>query len=205
MGAVQILLPRRLPAAQGPDRPSQLLRPIIFWQPDVLEDVLPGMNAPWKFSRRAALILSLFAAALVLVQPATSRAEDAKPSPEQEAKFTTALTNATLKGRWAPVKDGQLGAEKEDSYQIVSVKKVEGDHWVVNARLQYGGQSLDLPIPAVVKWSGDTPVMLFDNINIAGYRSYSARLMVSDNSYAGTWSGGDHGGMLYGLIVREAR
>ena len=25
------------------------------------------------------------------------------------------------------------------------------------------------------------------------------------NTYAGTWSGGDHGGMLYGVIVHESR
>ena len=162
------------------------------------------MNAPLNISRRVTLILSLLVVAFVWARPAVTLAEDSKPTPEQEAKFTTALTNATLKGRWAPIKDGQLGAEKDDSYQIVSVKKMEGSNWVVSARLQYGGQSLDLPIPAVVKWSGDTPVMIFDNINIAGYRSYSARLMVHENSYAGAWSGGDHGGMLYGLIVHES-
>jgi hypothetical protein len=136
-------------------------------------------------------------------KPSTATAE-APPTAEQEAKFTTTLTNATLKGRWAALKDGQLGPEKEDAYQIVSVKKTEGDKWVLNARLQYGGQPVDLPIPAVVKWSGDTPVMLFDNVNLGGPRSYSARLMISGNTYAGSWSGGDHGGMLYGVIVHES-
>jgi hypothetical protein len=168
------------------------------------------MNTLQPFSRTT--ILSLAAVLLYALPAPVSFAEDAKtstataessPNPEQEAKLTTTLTNATLKGRWAALKDGQLGPEKEDAYQIVSVKKTEGDKWVVNARLQYGGQSVDLPIPAVVKWSGDTPVMLFDNVNLGGPRSYSARLMISGNTYAGSWSGGDHGGMLYGVIVHE--
>ena len=123
------------------------------------------------------------------------------PTEEQEAKLTATLKDATLKGRWAAVKDGQLGPEKEDAYQIVSVKKIDGDKWQVNARMQYGGQSMDLPIPVIVKWSGDTPVLLFDDVNLGGPRSYSARLMISGNTYAGSWSGGDHGGMLYGVIT----
>ena len=130
--------------------------------------------------------------------------DSASPSAEQEAKLTAALADATLRGRWAPIKDGQLGPEKEDAYQIVSAKKVEGDKWVVNARLKYGGQTMDVPVPAVVKWAGDTAVLLFDNVNFGGPRSYSARLMITGNTYLGSWSGGDHGGVLYGLIVHES-
>jgi hypothetical protein len=172
------------------------------------------MNAPSKMSRWMKLSLAAVAVALSWGLAPDSVAQDTKPSagaiqapaatPEQEGKLIATLTNATLKGRWAPIKDGQLGPEKEDAYQIVSVTKGDGDKWQVNARLQYGGRSVDLPIPALVKWSGDTPVLLFDNVNLGGPRSYSARLMVYENTYAGTWSGGDHGGMLYGVIVHES-
>jgi len=169
------------------------------------------MNALLPSSRWTTLCLAAFL--LSGFPPCDTFAEDTKssatagqtqsPTPEQEAKLTTTLTDATLKGRWALIKDGQLGPDKEDAYQIVSVKKIEGDSWQINARLQYGGRAVDLPIPALVKWSGDTPVLLFDNINLGGPRSYSARLMISGNSYAGAWSGGDHGGMLYGVITHE--
>lgn len=169
------------------------------------------MNTLQPFSRftlcLAAPLLLAFVAPVTFAEdakPSAAGVESSAPSAEQEAKLTTSLTNATLKGRWAPIKDGQLGPEKEDAYQIVSAKKIEGDKWVLNARLTYGGQAMDVPVPAVAKWVGDTVVLLFDNINFGGPRNYSARLMISGNTYAGSWSGGDHGGMLYGVIVHES-
>jgi hypothetical protein len=159
-----------------------------------------------KSVRRIHLVAALVIAILGGAAMTKSFADEAKPvpTPEQEAKLISTLTNATLKGHSAMIKGGQLGPDKEDSYQIVSVKKLEGDHWQINAHLQYGGNALDLPIPALLKWAGDTPVLIFDGINLGGPRTYSARLMISDTSYAGTWSGGDHGGMLYGLISHGA-
>jgi hypothetical protein len=164
------------------------------------------MNTPLKTALHIQFIIALVAAILGSGVLTRSIAEEPRSAPtsEQETKFISALTNATLKGHWALIKDGQLGQDKEDAYQIVSVKKLEGDRWQINARFAYGGKTLDLPIPAQVKWAGDTPVMLFDGINLGSPRTYSARLMIYDTTYAGTWSGGDHGGVLYGLISHEA-
>lgn len=45
---------------------------------------------------------------------------------EVEAKFIAMLKNATLKGTWAPVQKGKLGAENgDDSYRIARVEKGE--------------------------------------------------------------------------------
>ena len=153
---------------------------------------------------------------------ACTRAQDAKPSTasskettagtakaalsseELEAKFKAMLTNATLSGRWALIKDGALGEEKEDKYQIASVGKVSGDSWVVNAKIKYNDREFVAPLPVKVKWAGDTPVLIVDNLTMpGGNRSYSARVMFYDQTYSGTWSGGDHGGMLYGVISNE--
>jgi hypothetical protein len=57
------------------------------------------------------------------------------------------------------------------------------------------------PIPVQVKWAGDTPVIIVDNIAIPGGGSYSARLLIYEKTYAGTWSGGDHRGLMNGLIT----
>jgi hypothetical protein len=134
-----------------------------------------------------------------------SRAAEAPTATDPEAKLIAIFANATMKGRWAPLKDGQLGEEKEDTYQIVSAQKLDGERWQINARIQYHGQSVDMPVPATVKWAGDTAVLLFDDINIGTPRRYSARLMIHGDNYSGTWSGGDHGGMLYGVITRAAK
>ncbi len=152
--------------------------------------------------------------ALGLLSIASSSAQDAKPqattpsitaTADQEAKLVAVFTNATLQGRWAPLKDGQLGAEKEDAYEVVSAKKIEGDRWQVNARVKYQGQSIEMPVPATAKWAGDTIVLLFDGISLGTPRMYSARLMIHENAYSGTWSGGDHGGILYGVIKHGAK
>ena len=146
--------------------------------------------------------LVMLAAAPLLAQEA---GKAASPTAEQEAKFIATLTNATLKGRWCGFKDGQLGPEKEDAYNVVSVTKLEGDKWQIVARLAYGGKSMDLPIPAQVKWAGDTPVLVLDNITMGGARAYSARVMIYEKTYAGWWSAQDHGGLLNGLITNEAK
>lgn len=42
------------------------------------------------------------------------------------------LTNATLKGTWAPVQQGKLGGERgDDSYRIARVEKREGGKWSI--------------------------------------------------------------------------
>ena len=52
---------------------------------------------------------------------------EAAVAPELEAKFKATMTNSTRAGRWLPLKDGVLGAEKEDKYSIVSAEKVSGN------------------------------------------------------------------------------
>jgi hypothetical protein len=151
--------------------------------------------------------IRLFALATVMAVAGftalTAFAEDTKS--DQEAKFIALLKDATLRGRWAPLKDGQLGPEKEDSYEIVSAQKMEGERWQINARLRYGGQSIDVPVPATVKFASDTAILIVDDFSIANYHAYSARLMFHNNAYSGTWSGGDHGGMMYGVVKRGAK
>ena len=99
-----------------------------------------------------------------------------------------------------------LGAEKEDKYEIVSVAKTGGDSWVINARLHYKQLNVVLPIPVQVKWAGDTPVIIVDHMVLPGPgyggTAYSARVLIHEKTYAGTWSGGDHGGLMSGVITK---
>ncbi|HEY0548151.1 MAG TPA: hypothetical protein VGF13_01035 [Verrucomicrobiae bacterium] len=131
-------------------------------------------------------------------------AEKPKLTPEAlEAKFKTTLTKATMAGRWCAIKDGALGPEKEDKYTIISVTKLGGDAWLINTRIQYNQKDIVAPIPVQVKWAGDTPVIIVDKIPVPGGGTYSARVLIYEHTYAGTWSGGDHGGLLNGVITNE--
>jgi hypothetical protein len=122
-----------------------------------------------------------------------------------EEEFKALLTNATLAGRWSSTENGTLGAEREDKYTIVSAAKVRDSSWVVNARLEYRGRAFVLPIPVQVKWAGDTAVLIVDDMGIpGGGNTYSARVMFHGNTYAGSWSGGGSGGLLYGMITNGA-
>lgn len=161
------------------------------------------MNAPRKHFLPLRLVTFAAILAVACFTALNSFAEDAKS--DAEVKFIALLNNATLQGRWAPLKDGQLGAEKEDSYQIVSVQKTEGERWQINARLRYGGQAIDIPVPATVKFANDTAILIVDDFSIANYHAYSARLLFHNGAYSGTWSGGDHGGMMYGVVKHEGK
>ena len=103
-----------------------------------------------KHMKRKAITVTLaFAFALGLAQsakgadaaensPAAAKPEAAKLNQEElEAKFKATLTDATMTGRWCSINKDKLGPEKEDKYTIVSVSKLQGDSWVLRARIQY--------------------------------------------------------------------
>lgn len=138
-------------------------------------------------------------------KPAATTPAPSKLSQEQlEAKFKATMTKATLSGRWCGIKDGKLTPEKEDKYTIVSVNKLGGDTWIIHTRIQYGEKDFTVPLPIQVKWAGDTPVITVDGMTMPGGKTaYSARVLVYDKTYAGTWSGGDHAGLMNGIITNE--
>jgi hypothetical protein len=129
-----------------------------------------------------------------------------KPLPaDPEERFKFLFTKSYLSGRWAPLKDGALGEERTgDKYQIVSVAKGSGENWVVNAKLKYRDQEIVLPFPVRMKFDGDTAILIVDELMIPGGGTYSARLMIYERTYSGSWKGQRGGGMLYGTITHEA-
>ena len=54
-----------------------------------------------------------------------------------------------------------------------------------------------------MKWAGDTPVISVTNVAFPGLGTYSARVVIYGDSYAGTWDGKDHGGQMFGKIVKK--
>lgn len=135
----------------------------------------------------------------------------AAPSPqtfnmeEAEAKFKALLADVTLSGRWSSIKEGNLGPEKEDRYNIVSAVKGNGDSWVINARMKYGEKEFVVPIPVKIKWAGDTPVLTVDNVGMpGGSATYSARVLFYEKTYSGSWRGARGGGLIYGIITSGA-
>lgn len=123
-----------------------------------------------------------------------------------EEKFVETLSGATLTGKFSVVVDGKSGDEKEDTYTILSVSKLTGgEAWIITARVRYGGKDFTMPFPVLVKWAGDTPVITVDDVGVPGGGKYTARVLIHAGAYAGTWSGGDHGGLMSGTVTRTEK
>lgn len=142
-------------------------------------------------------------------EPADKPAAGGKAAPADKAaadraalekEFAEALTGAELVGRFTV--DGGDEAPKEEKYTIVKVTKLRGDLWTFLSRIQFGGKDVTVPLVLPVRWAGDTPVISVTDTGIPGLGTYTARVLIYRDQYAGTWSGRDHGGHLWGKIRR---
>lgn len=126
-----------------------------------------------------------------------------KSTTDLEAEFSAMLKNATLKGSWVPIQQGSTGEEKSDAYQVVRATKRKGDLWEIVSKVKHQGKEIEYPIPVIIKWAGDTAVMILDNVQTGGGKSYSARVLFHNDRYAGSWWGENQpGGLLSGAITR---
>jgi hypothetical protein len=118
-----------------------------------------------------------------------------------EKRFEATMSGVTLVGHSAS--PGREGVSAEERYVIEKVTKLAGDTWLFEARLQYGGHDIPVPVPVQIKWAGDTPVITLTDLTIPGAGTYTARVLLYRDQYAGTWSSKDHGGQLFGKIVHQ--
>lgn len=144
----------------------------------------------------------VLAAVLVCALVSRSGAADEDNKGEREKAFASKLTGAVLAGSFSL--DGKdAGAHKPDRYQIVSAKKVNGDDWVVTAKMKIGEKELDIPIAIKVFWADDAPVMSLTDLTIPGMGTFTARVMFHGDRYAGTWQHGEVGGHMWGVIEKS--
>ena len=147
-------------------------------------------------------------AALLLVFASLQAAEPAPKTPAAadadraalEKEFEESMSGATLAGYFTT--NGQEGKGlKEEKYHLKTVKKLKGDHWLFE--YQYGAEGKAIPLALEIKWAGDTPVITLTDMKIPGVGTFTARVLFYRGEYAGTWSAGDHGGRLFGKVVKE--
>jgi hypothetical protein len=130
-------------------------------------------------------------------QPATKQAPADRA--QLEEAFAARLSNSRLVGSY--VIEGRKGPPQQDQYTLGKVTKSQGDKWVFNARIEYAKKSINVPLAIPVLWAGDTPVITVTHFGIPGLGTYTARVMIVGDHYAGTWSSGpEHGGYLWGVI-----
>ena len=130
-------------------------------------------------------------------KPASTKKIDAQK--EKYARFKKAMTGAKLIGQFTVLGQKQGPLAKEE-YTIRSISKLQGDYWLLTARIKYGGKDLTLPVPLKIQWAGDTPVITLTNATIPGLGTFSCRVVIYSKKYAGTWTHGEVGGHLFGTV-----
>jgi len=141
-------------------------------------------------------LTALLALTLALISCAR---RDSNPSVALEKQFQDSLSGVTLVGNFTTG-----GTElREEKYTIEKVSKLGGEVWLFHARIQYGSHDVTLPLPLTVKWAGDTPIITLTDLSIPKLGTYTARVMIYRGQYSGYWSGKDHGGHLFGKIVKN--
>jgi hypothetical protein len=130
-----------------------------------------------------------------------SKRPDTFTDSQREQKFQEMMSGVALVGRSTKLNREELSGEEQ--YLIDKVSKVTGDTWLFQTRLKYGEREIPVPIPLTILWAGDTPVITLTDLTIPGVGTYTARVMLYREQYAGTWSGKNAGGQLFGKIVRQ--
>lgn len=137
-------------------------------------------------------------------------AQDAAPPPPElndaEKAFRDAMVNVKLAGYYTVGDSTEL---HDDSYVIERVSKIKEDTWKFEARIMYNKKDFKLAMNLPVKFAGDTPVISLTNFAVPGFGSFTARVVLYNGTYVGTWSGAGgrgatpHGGAMFGKIVKN--
>jgi hypothetical protein len=140
------------------------------------------------------------AIAAVLVITGCARKPVNNATSNLEGDFERMMNGATLVGHSTMAhRDGLSGEER---YAIDKVSKIGAETWLFQTRMHFGGHDLPLPVPVTIKWAGDTPVITLTDLSLPGLGTYTARVVLYRDQYAGTWSSQHGGGQIFGSIVR---
>lgn len=154
--------------------------------------------------RRSFLLIAWLAPGAAVAQDAPLAPE----TPDQEkldAQFESMLSGVTLVGRFT-IDNRDDDPPKPERYRVEKVTKLAGETWLFQTTVQYGDREpVTVPLPLTVKWAGDTPVITLNKLSLPLLGTYSARVVFNEGRYAGTWSGADHGGALFGRIVPDEK
>ncbi len=134
--------------------------------------------------------------------PIVAFAQSAPELSGPEKQFQDTMVNVKLIGHYTMGDSAEL---HDDSYVIERVSKIKDDMWKIEARIQYNNKDFKIALTLPVKFAGDTPVISLTDSMVPGFGKFTARVVMYNGAYAGTWSGSGagHGGTLFGKIVKN--
>ena len=119
---------------------------------------------------------------------------------ELEAQFEETMNGAQLIGQFTVT--GMEVPTQPDTYSVSKIEKLDDGRWLFTASMSYGDNTVAIPMPFEVLWAGDTPVITLTDQLIPGLGTFSARVLVYEDDYAGTWKHDAFGGHMWGRIER---
>jgi len=148
----------------------------------------------------AAVLLAVFGLGWLTATSGTGRAADPVSLTDLERAFAERMRNVVLAGHFT-IEGRERRDGQPERYAIRDVTKLDNGQWRFDVHLTYGSVDATLPIALPVVWAGDTPMVSITDFAIPGLGDeFGARVIFHDDRYAGTWSHGEYGGMMYGTI-----
>jgi len=139
-----------------------------------------------------------FLAVLAAALPASAQHDRAA----LEAEFARKMSGVRMIGTYTDDARPQGSAPEEDGYVIEKVTKLEDGRWRFDAKISFRTVAMTIPFTLDVEWAGDTPVICVTDMGVPGLGTYTARILIYGDEYAGTWRGSRHGGHMFGRIER---
>jgi hypothetical protein len=160
-----------------------------------------------------AVVWLIVARSSILADESSTPASPPKEAPLEQApidqaalekRFADNLSGVVFSGSYSVTAGGEEKPAQMEKYTIQRVSKVKDreDYWLFAARIQYGKNDLTIPLTLQVKWAGDTPVISLTNLTIPALGTFTSRVMIYGDRYAGTWQHDKTGGHLWGKIEK---
>jgi hypothetical protein len=121
-----------------------------------------------------------------------------------EKQFAEKMTGSALVGRFSIEGQDADKPPHPERYEIERVTKLRDDYWTFVARIKYADKDVNIPVTVQILWAGDTPVITLTDLTIPGLGSFTTRLLIYGDRYAGTWQHGKYGGHMWGTIEKSA-
>ena len=120
---------------------------------------------------------------------------------ELENRLEETLNGARLVGQFSVTNADGESQPQADDYTVSRISRMEDGRWLFTASMSFGDNDVAIPMPFAVEWAGDTPVITLTDQLIPGLGTFSARVLLYDGFYAGTWHhAGFGGGHMWGRV-----
>ena len=119
-----------------------------------------------------------------------------------EKQFEETMSGASLIGHFTIARGEKDSSPQDEGYRVSKISKLEDGRWLFTAQMKFGDRDVSLPMPFEVQWAGDTPIITLTNQEIPGLGTFTARVLIYRDRYAGTWQHGQVGGHMWGRVEK---